>query len=94
MLVQVEEDLLLQVEGQRGGDLLHVEAARDVEHEVVVLAQLLRQVVGQPVEARELVDLVELNLVPGTGCVAFVDHLSDVGEDGRGQRGGRRRGGG
>ena len=50
----------------------------------VVAVELRAHRRRQLVEPHELVHLGELNLVPVARCVAFIDHLRDVGKDGGG----------
>ena len=78
----MEEDLLLQMERQRSGDLIDIESAVHVEHERVVRAEFPREVTRQPVEVDKLVDLVELLLVARTRGIDLLDELRDIAEDG------------
>ena len=55
----------------------------DRSEELGVGVQLVREVGGQPVEADELVDLLDLLLVAHPRRVELLDELRDVAEDGR-----------
>ena len=75
LLIEVQVDLELEVRGQLLRDGLDVDALGDREGELDVRGDLLAQRGRQPVEARELGDLVHLLVVAQPRRVEVLDHL-------------------
>ena len=75
----------MHVSLQRGresrSDLGNVEAPVNREQKIVIRVQLLTQRGWQLVETDELVNLVELPLVPRAPRVHFLDELRDLSKD-------------